>query len=167
MGTCLIVMRQLHCCETASLLWGSHIAVRQPHFREADSLLWGSLIAVRQPHFCSLQLPDSLGIFFATFSTWISSFMVPQSPHSGSASTLIVLATFYNSAYLHISPSICFLICPSQCITLLSSACSSAPQCVSLPQLVCFSVPVCADLGPTLYRNCPRHCTDASRAILP
>ena len=32
-----------------------------------------------------------------SFSTYISSFIVPQSPLSGSASTLAVLATFYNS----------------------------------------------------------------------
>ena len=34
--------------------------------------------------------------------------MVPQSPHSGSASTLAVLATFYNSVSV---PNFSFLAC--------------------------------------------------------
>ena len=42
----------------------------------------------------------SIGEFFATFSVWISSFMVPHSPYSGSASMLCVLATFYYSALI-------------------------------------------------------------------
>ena len=43
-------MRQPHCCEAATLLWGSNIVVRQPDCREAALLLWGSHIFVRQPH---------------------------------------------------------------------------------------------------------------------
>ena len=44
------------------------------------------------------MLPTPLcGIFCVTLSTWISSFMVPQYPDSSSASTLAVLATFYDS----------------------------------------------------------------------
>ena len=60
---------------------------------------------MRQPHCCegTLRGPH-WGYFlyyfiFATFSAWISSFRVPQSPYSGSASMLAVLATFYDSAF--------------------------------------------------------------------
>ena len=111
----LIVVRQPHCCEVASLfwhslfvvgqplccevslfLWGSLIVLRQPEFCEVASLLWGWLNIVRQPHCCEGTLREPHFIF-AMFSAWIFSFRVPQSPHFGSASTLAVLATFYDS----------------------------------------------------------------------
>ena len=99
----LILGRQPHCCEAASLIWGRLIVVSYPHCCEVAALLWGSLISVRQPHCCDgdyfFEATWFIGQFIATFSAWISSFMVPQSPHSGSASMLAVLATFYNSAW--------------------------------------------------------------------
>ena len=111
----LIVVRQPHCCEVASMfwhslfvvgqplcceiflfLWGSLIVLRQPEFCEVASLLWGWLNILRQPQCCEGTLREPHFIF-SMFSAWIFSFRVPQSPHSGSASTLAVLATFYDS----------------------------------------------------------------------
>ena len=96
----LIVVERPLCCELSSLFWGSLIVGSQPQFCEVASLLWGSLNIVRQSHSCEGTLREPHLIYyliFTTFSAWISSLRVP-SPHSGSASTLAGLATFYNSA---------------------------------------------------------------------
>ena len=56
----LIDVRPRHCWEAALSLWGSLIVVgslivlRQLHFYEAASKLWGSLIDVRYPHCCEV-----------------------------------------------------------------------------------------------------------------
>ena len=107
----LIVVERPLCCELSSFFWGSLIVGSQPQFCEVASLLWGSLNNVRHSHSCEGTLGEPHLIhylIFTTFSAWISSLRVPQFPHSGSASTLAVLATFYNSARKMINISATF-----------------------------------------------------------
>ena len=51
----LILVRQPHYWEAASLWRGSINVLRHPYYCEAASKLWGSLKVVRQPHWCEVS----------------------------------------------------------------------------------------------------------------
>ena len=82
------------------LSWFLNLLILVPQARLPCLQLGATLYSLK--HWGNLIETTSLRLFWllVKFSPWITSFMVPQSPYSGSASTLAVLAIFYNSACL-------------------------------------------------------------------